>query len=504
MTAAQEPLTFAPPAPQHGPVTGMPFQAVRLTKVVKTLSNGTLTTMEFQGRTARDSAGRVFTEVQMVQSGAKTPALTIVVDSVFDPAAHTLLQWSNGTKTARLLRLPDFTAGAPKPDLSKGTKPSESSSTAQDLGHRMIAGLLTSGKRTTQVIPSGRIGNSEPLTVTRETWTADELKVVVSETTDDPKEGKRTSELQDIQRTEPDPSLFHVPEGYEVTETTLGAKPPVDTAKAASMSYEEALTQLDSGDKRLGAAALVRIAQQDPKADTKDDVAYRLARANLNLDDAQALAVKAIEQIENEAASFNQDKLGKEDFERMVTLSRYWHTLGWVYFRKGDFEKARLYVEAAWNLEPRAYYGDHLGRIYEDQGDTKTAIRYYQMALAAPGSDKETQIIKDRLTALAGQAVPNTSSSSIALPEVKASSGIALFDIVMTHDGPPKVQFVSGSDSLSAAGPEIAQSGLKAGLPDAGPEKVVRRGRVSCGASANAGCEMTLLSAEEARKAPQS
>jgi tetratricopeptide (TPR) repeat protein len=184
----------------------------------------------------------------------------------------------------------------------------------------------------------------------------------------------------------------------------------------------------------------------------------------------------------------------------MVTLSRYWHTLGWVYFRKGDFEKARLYVEAAWNLEPRAYYGDHLGRIYEDQGDTKTAIHYYQAALAAPGSDKETQLIKDRLTALAGQAVAAPSRGSFSLPRVNVADGSALFDIVLAPDVPPAVQFVSGSDSLAAVGPAIAQAGLKAGLPDAGPEKVVRRARVSCGAHGNAGCELTLLSAEEARK----
>ena len=69
----------------------------------------------------------------------------------------------------------------------------------------MIDGLLASGKRTTRVIPPGRMGNNAPITVTREVWTSDELKVVVSEVTADPKEGKRTSELQDIQRTEPDP-----------------------------------------------------------------------------------------------------------------------------------------------------------------------------------------------------------------------------------------------------------------------------------------------------------
>jgi tetratricopeptide (TPR) repeat protein len=426
----------------------------------------------------------------------------LVTDTIFDPAAHTLLQWSSIRKTALLIHLPDPAAGTPKPVQSPATTSGTAPAKTEELGHRMIDGLLASGKRTTRVIPPGRMGNNAPITVTREVWTSDELKVVVSEVTADPKEGKRTSELQDIQRTEPDPSLFHLPAGYEITETTLGSKPPrpVDVAKASSMTYEDAVAQLDGGDKQLGAAALIRIAQQDPKAATKDDVAYRLARADLNLDDAQALAQKAIDLIENEAASVSHSRLSNEDFARMVALSRYWHTLGWVYFRKGDFEKARLYVEAAWNLEPRAYYGGHLGRIYEDQGDTKTAIHYYQAALAAPGSDKEAQLIKDRLTALAGQAVPAPSRGSFPLPGVNVADGSALFDIVLAPDVPPAVQFVGGSDSLAAVGPAIAQAGLKAGLPDAGPEKVIRRARVSCGTHGNAGCELTLLSAEEARK----
>ena len=184
----------------------------------------------------------------------------------------------------------------------------------------------------------------------------------------------------------------------------------------------------------------------------------------------------------------------------MVALSRYWHTLGWVYFRKGDFEKARLYVEAAWNLEPRAYYGGHLGRIYEDQGNTKTAI-------TVPGGSGRARL-RQRGAVDQGQTDctgrPGCAGSiawfPFPLPGVNVADGSALFDIVLAPDVPPAVQFVGGSDSLAAVGPAIAQAGLKAGLPDAGPEKVIRRTRVSCGTHGNAGCELTLLSAEEARK----
>jgi hypothetical protein len=44
---AQESLTFTSSSEQHGPVKGLPYQAVRMTKVVKTLPDGTPSTMEF-------------------------------------------------------------------------------------------------------------------------------------------------------------------------------------------------------------------------------------------------------------------------------------------------------------------------------------------------------------------------------------------------------------------------------------------------------------------------
>jgi hypothetical protein len=37
--------------------------------------------------------------------------------------------------------------------------------------------------------------------------------------TDDPRTGKQTTEVTDIQQTAPDPALFQPPEGYQVKES---------------------------------------------------------------------------------------------------------------------------------------------------------------------------------------------------------------------------------------------------------------------------------------------
>ncbi len=60
------------------------------------------------------------------------------------------------------------------------------------------------------------VGNDAPLVRTIETWHAKSLPLVVRSVTDDPRTGKRTQELVELNQSEPDPGLFELPEGYRV------------------------------------------------------------------------------------------------------------------------------------------------------------------------------------------------------------------------------------------------------------------------------------------------
>ena len=88
----------------------------------------------------------------------------------------------------------------------------------EDLGQQSIAGVLATGKRTTTVIATGKIGNDQPITIVHEEWYSPDLKVVVKSEDSDPRSGERTMELEGLTRGDPDPSLFHAPEGYKVQD----------------------------------------------------------------------------------------------------------------------------------------------------------------------------------------------------------------------------------------------------------------------------------------------
>jgi hypothetical protein len=98
--------------------------------------------------------------------------------------------------------------------------PSEVST--ENLGTQTIEGVQATGRRTTQTIPVGKIGNDRPIVITTEVWTSPELKTTILSKRNDPRTGEQTFKLTNIQRGEPDPSLFTVPSDFKLTES--GAK----------------------------------------------------------------------------------------------------------------------------------------------------------------------------------------------------------------------------------------------------------------------------------------
>jgi hypothetical protein len=86
----------------------------------------------------------------------------------------------------------------------------------EDLGTRNIEGVDCSGTRQTTTIPAGAIGNEKPISIVTETWFAPAIAAVVESTTDDPRYGKTTYQLTNVQLSEPPRSLFEPPADFKV------------------------------------------------------------------------------------------------------------------------------------------------------------------------------------------------------------------------------------------------------------------------------------------------
>lgn len=504
------PLSFGPSSEiSTSPVTGKPYEAERTLHIKHSLADGTMATQDIFTHEARDSSGRMFQEVQSdIPATSARSARQLIVDSVFDPAARTILRWTSMTKTGTLVHLPPPPPlnGRPQPDLNDG---------AESLGHRMILGLLCTGYAVQKTIPAGSMGNATPITTRHEWWVNNDLHLKALEIFNDPRRGQVTVELVSLKLIEPDAALFHLPSGYSVHE--LGASgsasasnvnPPLDLAHAPAVSRDEAIAMLASQDgqrQRAGAAALVKDARANADPASKADVAYRLARANVGLSEAEALATSAVESAERDCADQYGPVMERSVLTREISLARYWDTLGYIYDRQGDTDQAKSYIEGAWKLDPLAYYGSHLGRIDEQAGDTKQAVEIYRAVLQAPGSDELKQTIRERVTSLAADSETQSAASSEALAGVPAGlNGSAIFDVTyFSSTDSPTVDLVSGTDGLRALIPSIAlREKDRFILPDAGPERVMRRIEVACGepSQSSAGCRLRELGAHEARE----
>jgi hypothetical protein len=86
----------------------------------------------------------------------------------------------------------------------------------ESLGTQTIEGVAAEGTRVTFTIPAGKIGNDRPIVTVNERWYSPELQTVVLSKNSDPRIGETTYRLTNINRSEPDPSLFQVPADYTV------------------------------------------------------------------------------------------------------------------------------------------------------------------------------------------------------------------------------------------------------------------------------------------------
>jgi tetratricopeptide (TPR) repeat protein len=482
------------------PVIGLPFSADESVRIVQHLANGMTLSSQMKGRVYRSSDGVERLEGTLVSTD---PAQTDQVTQVWilDRTKRTAVLLNSKLITATVTPLPaDSTVTvsflpqprATGPAATQAAKPENPITT--DLGKRTQDMLPLVGTRVTSTIPVGKIGNDQPILVTTDVWVAPQLKLVVNQIEQNPLVGERIVELTNIRSEEPDPTLFQVPEGYTLKERSalpLGMPPSLP---AAPDIWTPQIAEAESS----------------PDAALKDQIAYKLASQNIHISAALALSEKAVSMEEQDLAKLDTTKDAiRASFDEMLTLSRYWNTLGFLYFRQGNMAQAEAYTRAAWELEPKGFVYAHLGRIYQHLDRRSEAITTYRMALSTEPSATEREQLQTYLTELGvPSAEPLPSAVIIPLPALTAHIASAdaepVVDILLTHDQPPIVTFLKGAPELRAPVTTAIQRALAAAIPDSGPEKVLRRARVSCESGETPTCALHFASSQEARDAGSS
>lgn len=201
-------------------VTGAPFTATISQQSSQTLSDGNRIERNTTGTLARDSQGRTRRDISLPAIGpwaasGKEPPHTIFIN---DPVAGTRYMLDSTQKVAH-----EMPAGPAEPKIRQrgdegAAVEAQQEETTVSLGTQTINGISADGTRTIRTIPAGEIGNQKPITITVERWYSNDLQTYVLIKHSDPMMGDTVYQLTNIQRTEPDASLFQVPADYTIKQ----------------------------------------------------------------------------------------------------------------------------------------------------------------------------------------------------------------------------------------------------------------------------------------------
>lgn len=512
-SVGQTSVSFGDPKAPNVLTPGAPFQGERVTKTTMRLQDGSVLVREEHELLGRDADGRFFDESFQPTAPGEAAVHHFVVA---DPIAKQEVGWTEGSTTAFGSPLQPSTrlnVAALLPDRRVETAqyPKDKSTiTTDDLGSKMIEGVVCTGTRTVTTLAAGAIGNSEPLQQSEEQWTANDLQIVMAETDTSPFSGTRTVAMISLKRTAPPADRFNLPQGVVVKEGPLAGLPgfpgsvrlpglpaTLSLARLESPEYLQTLEDIAKPELRESAAVKL-IEYAHTHNEVANHVALVLAVRNTHLNDAVTLGRESLERSEQASASIELDRVLAGDTTRMTELAEYWNTWGWIRWVQGDEEAAKRFTRAAWALGGEGLYMDHLARMAMKDGDLDAARHMLHVALSGVIDAREkNQIINDLAKLGTDPPEPIDEPIIVTLPDHLPMEGSAEFWLLFTNDAAPQVKWVRGDEKLTLLLPAIAAAKFPPQLPDGGPEHILRRARVVCQAT---DCKLTLLYAEQLQR----
>src|SRR5215469_2923473 len=161
------------------PIPNQPFSATLQTEWIRYTGDGGTITFVNERPLARDSKGRIYQQRWMLVPKFSKVKSEMTWIQIADPKQHTLYSCNPVRHICELETYDpshELTAAEPRKPIPNGTLV-EDHLTVEDLGNKSIAGVETVGRRETNTIDVGVMGNDQPLTATSETWHSQELGV---------------------------------------------------------------------------------------------------------------------------------------------------------------------------------------------------------------------------------------------------------------------------------------------------------------------------------------
>lgn len=239
-------------------VTGAPYSALAVTEFVQKFVDGNQIIRRNEASYYRDSQGRTRVEQKLNTIGkwsasGEAPRIVMIGDPVsgeyysLDPRTRRAVKNTGLGKRLveeRLKRERETAQPEQKPEQRSETTfrvSTDGRRKTEYLSPQTIEGVRAEGKRTTTTIPAGEIGNTLPIEITDESWFSPELQAVLMTKHHDPRSGDTVYRLTNINRRDPDRSLFQVPTDYTIVDKTAPKPAPSKKTEQEKKSTSQIL-----------------------------------------------------------------------------------------------------------------------------------------------------------------------------------------------------------------------------------------------------------------------
>ncbi|SDF98330.1 hypothetical protein [Terriglobus roseus] len=193
---------------------GAPFRAQVATSWKRRLEDGTETTIYNRRTIARDSMGRVFQERRVFRPDGNTRATIVNEMDYYDPSMKTTTVCHTLTRQCMVYHQNFAKAADDQPLPATQTFPNGVKITRESLGTNTIEDLQVTGMR--EIRTSGSSGDAEP--TVKEFWYSPRLGMNLVVKRFEPRGGAEDFNVEKIDQTEPDASLFNLPRAYQVID----------------------------------------------------------------------------------------------------------------------------------------------------------------------------------------------------------------------------------------------------------------------------------------------
>ncbi len=285
------------------------------------------------------------------------------------------------------------------------------------------------------------------------------------------------------------------------------AEATLTTEAKAEEAYQLALgsAQLRSGHAAEGEPLLKNLATNSTDLNTRNNAAYGLAGAKLDLPLAEETERKVLDQLAKESLSWTGDEAPTLLAQRSSLMTASWDTMGWILYEQGKVKEAESWVHASWLATQHPECGEHLGDILLAEQRPADAAKAYELALEtvprvdAFGKHLSTQTprekelqsklapLRSRTHAAVNAHAELQAQRVLPLGPAKGLQGVASYRLLIGPEGVLSTKLLSGN--LEGMEERLKQLKLPGRFPPGVDARLVRSGFANCH---NSACEVVL------------